>query len=385
MEDWKQGGFGLYIHWPFCISKCPYCDFNSHVSASINQEIWAKAYLTAIEHYAAQTPNRTLSSIYFGGGTPSLMDPSLVEGIINQAQKKWRFSNDIEITLEANPSSVEAKRFTAYRHAGINRVSLGIQALNDNDLRRLGRMHSVSDALKALEIARKTFDRFSFDLIYARQDQSLKDWETELNTALDLNPDHLALYQLTVEPGTVFGARHLVGKLSGLPDEDLSADMYDTTQNLCNNKGLPSYEVSNHSIEGGHSRHNMIYWNAGDYIGIGPGAHGRITLNNQRFATETPLNPEKWLQTVFHSGSGENLRDQISTKDQAIEYLLMGLRTTRGISLKRFKDLSNLEIKANKIKELQNFGLLKSQGGIISATPKGMPILNSLLRELAPD
>lgn len=385
LEDWKNGGFGLYVHWPFCVSKCPYCDFNSHVSQNINHDEWGRAYLTAIEHYAAETPDRTLASIYFGGGTPSLMQPALVQSIVDRAQKLWHFSNDIEITLEANPGSVEASRFEGFRLAGVNRVSLGVQALNDADLRRLGRMHSVAEALSALEVARTNFDRISFDLIYARQDQSLLSWEKELTSALEFNPDHLSLYQLTVEPGTVFGARDRAGKLAGLPSEDRSADMYDLTQTLCDIKGLPAYEVSNHAHPGMESRHNMIYWMAGDYVGIGPGAHGRLTLAKRRYATETPLAPEAWLRSVLTSQSGEAQRHLLSGKEQALEYLIMGLRTVRGISLDRFAAMGSQPVDAEKIRSLRELGMIEISGKTLRATRKGMPVLNALLRELAPD
>ncbi len=384
-EDWKNGGFGLYVHWPFCTSKCPYCDFNSHVAQNIDHTDWAQGYLNALSHYASETPGRKLDAIYFGGGTPSLMQASTVQAVIDQAQRYWHFSNNIEITLEANPSSVEAARLQEFRQAGVNRVSLGIQALNNADLRLLGRMHSAKEAVQALDIARQTFERISFDLIYARQNQSLASWESELTQAMGFAPDHLSLYQLTVEPETVFGARHRAGKLKGLPDEDLSADMYFLTQSICNNNMLPLYEVSNHSKMGAASRHNMIYWNAGDYVGIGPGAHGRLTLLNSRYATETPLSPQLWLRSVLTGQSGESRRILLSGKEQACEYLIMGLRTTKGISQKRLEAMGGDRLNATKITELTDLGMLKSENGNLRATDSGLPVLNAILRDIAPD
>ncbi len=384
MDDWQKGGFGLYIHWPFCTSKCPYCDFNSHVSKAIDHEEWQQAYLTAIDFYAAQTPDQKLDSIYFGGGTPSLMKPDLVQAIIDRAQARWHFGNDIEITLEANPGSVESARFHDFHHAGVNRVSLGIQALSDTDLRKLGRMHSVRDALSALEIAQDVFDRTSFDLIYGRQGQSLSDWEKELETALSFAPNHLSLYQLTIEPGTVFGAREIAGKLKGLPDEDLAIDMFDMTNNLCVINGLPAYEVSNHAKSGAESKHNLIYWNAGDYVGIGPGAHGRLSLSKGRYATETPLAPSDWLQNVKANGSGESERLRLSAQDQATEYLIMGLRTKTGISLPRYKAMGGKDFDLTKIADLSELGLIKEKDWYLKATGQGVPLLNAIIQELAP-
>ncbi len=381
-DDWQKGGFGLYVHWPFCVSKCPYCDFNSHVSASVDQEEWRTAYLTSLRHYAQETAGRRLRSIYFGGGTPSLMLPELVGAIIDAAQGQWIFDNSIEITLEANPNSVEAGRFRGYRSAGVNRVSLGIQALNDPDLRKLGRMHSAREALNALEVAGNTFDRHSFDLIYARQDQSLKDWQGELEFALSLGSDHLSLYQLTVEPGTVFGARARAGKLPGLPGDDLSVDMYELTGSVCKSNGLEQYEVSNYARDAQISTHNRIYWQAGDYLGIGPGAHGRISGGGQRFATETPLHPETWLKKVALNGSGESARECLSGADQVTEYLLMGLRMRQGVSLSRLADMGGFIADAQRVRTMAELGLIRQKGDILRVTAKGMPLLNAILGEL---
>ncbi|HEV8036210.1 radical SAM family heme chaperone HemW, partial [Yoonia sp.] len=263
MEDWEHGGFGLYIHWPFCQAKCPYCDFNSHVVAQIDQNAWAEAYLSEIARVGAETQGRVLRSVFFGGGTPSLMDPAVVDAILKKVRATWPIANDLEVTLEANPTSVEAGRFAGYRDAGVNRVSMGIQALNDADLKALGRLHSADEAMRAFEIARKVFDRVSFDLIYARQGQSVADWTAELQHALDLAVDHLSLYQLTIEDGTAFGDRYAAGKLRGLPDDDAAADMYAVTQEICEAAGFAGYEVSNHARAGCESIHNKIYWHYG--------------------------------------------------------------------------------------------------------------------------
>lgn len=383
--DWKEGGFGLYIHWPFCQSKCPYCDFNSHVSDRIDQERWATAYLHELERCAADTPGRVLQTVFFGGGTPSLMEPDLVARILEKVRSLWPMVNDPEITLEANPGSVEAARFAGFRDAGVNRVSMGIQALNDPDLKRLGRLHSAAEALSAFDIARQVFDRVSFDLIYGRQDQSLKDWEVELTQALSLGLDHLSLYQLTIEPGTAFGARHARGGLSGLPGEDLSADLYELTQDLTGAAGLPAYEVSNHARPDAQSRHNLIYWRYGDYIGIGPGAHGRISAGTARFATETHLSPEAWLSAVESAGDGTSLRCELTRREQVEEFVMMGLRLSEGIARSRLHALNENFIKDNNIKYLVDIGLLETVSGRLIATSAGRPVLNGVLRRLLSD
>ncbi len=384
-EDWQSGGFGLYLHWPFCAAKCPYCDFNSHVAAEIDQTRWQAAYISELDRYGAETAGRVLQSIYFGGGTPSLMQPALVAAILERAGDLWTFANDVEITLEANPTSVEAGRFAGYRAAGVNRVSVGVQALNDADLRRLGRRHSAAEARAALQLARKTFERVNFDLIYARQDQSLQDWQAELDEALALGLEHLSLYQLTIEPGTAFGDRLAAGGLHGLPGEDLSADMFFLTQALCDAAGFPAYEVSNHARPGQESRHNLMYWRSGDYIGIGPGAHGRLTLNGVRYATETPLQPAAWLSAVDGGRGGESLRTRLSGADQAGEFLMMGLRTGEGVDLARYQRRSDAPIDHNKIKGLADLGLVELDRDVLRTTAQGRPLLNAILRELLPD
>ncbi len=325
-------GSGVYIHWPFCLAKCPYCDFNSHVHDSIDHDVWQERYLRSIDHYAALLPGRRISSIYFGGGTPSLMKPQTVAAVIDRIQQKWQVTNDIEITLEANPTSVEADKFQEFKAAGVNRVSLGVQALNDNDLKFLGRQHNVKEALKAIDIAKESFDRYSFDLIYARPNQSLKDWQQELEKALQYADGHLSLYQLTIERGTAFYQDYARKKFS-IPGQDLAADFYNLTQDILQAHGLPAYEVSNHAKEGQESRHNLIYWNYGDYIGIGPGAHGRITMEGKKFATREHRAPEIWLERVGEHGHGAHPFEEVPAGDQFMEGLMMGLRLRRGISL----------------------------------------------------
>ncbi len=380
-DDWRNGGFGLYVHWPFCEAKCPYCDFNSHVSKNIDQKQWLNSYLDELRRSALDTPDRVLNTIFFGGGTPSLMQPDTVAAIIDEARSLWRPANDMEITLEANPGSVEAGRFAAYRDAGVNRISMGVQALNDDDLRRLGRIHTVAEARAAFDIARACFDRVSFDLIYARQHQTLAAWRAELSDALSMAVDHLSLYQLTIEEGTAFGDRYAVGKLRGLPEDDSAADMYLATQEICEAHGLPAYEVSNHARPGAESQHNLIYWRYGDYVGIGPGAHGRITRDGKKLATETYLSPNRWLQAV-DQGSGEKERTELSAQDQANEYLMMGLRVSEGLDIDRFNSLSGQPLPKTKLEHLNDIGMIEQKDGRLIATQDGRAVLNSVIREL---
>jgi oxygen-independent coproporphyrinogen-3 oxidase len=380
-EDWEQGGFGLYIHWPFCAAKCPYCDFNSHVSRSIDHSAWRDGYLAELRRAERETKGRVLRSVFFGGGTPSLMDPDVVADIMSEIYRLWPTANDLETTLEANPGSVEAGRFAAFRQAGINRISMGVQALNDEDLRRLGRIHTVDEARTAFDVARTTFDRVSFDLIYGRQKQTLDEWKSELKQALNMAIDHLSLYQLTIEQGTAFGDRYNAGKLAGLPSDDLGADMYEVTQDLCGEAGMPSYEVSNHARDGAQSRHNLVYWRYGDYVGIGPGAHGRLTINGQRKATECYSNPKRWLDAAL-TGETEKPREQLAREDQASELLLMGLRLKEGIDPKRFFNLSGRNIDQNAINELVDLNLLHAQKDRIIVSDQGFMILNAVLRRL---
>ncbi len=384
IEDWRQGGFGLYIHWPFCEAKCPYCDFNSHVSRKIDQRAWRDAYLIELERGAAETKGRVLNAVFFGGGTPSLMDPEIVADIIATIYRLWPVANDLEITLEANPGSVEAGRFKGFQDAGVNRVSMGIQALNDADLKKLGRIHNTAEALAAFDIARSTFDRVSFDLIYGRQNQTLPDWKAELEQALSLAIDHISLYQLTIEKGTAFGDRYAIGKLRGLPDDDLGADMYAATQEICNEMGMPSYEVSNHARDGAQSRHNLIYWRYGDYLGIGPGAHGRLSQNGRRYATECFSNPQRWLDAV-RIESTEKPREILSAEDQASEFLMMGLRLKEGVDLKRYLVLSGKPLSQEKIILMQDIGMVNLERDQLKVSDQGFMVLNAILAELLTD
>lgn len=383
-EDWQNGGFGLYIHWPFCQAKCPYCDFNSHVAREIDQNRWLRAYLSEIDRVGEETSGRVLNTVFFGGGTPSLMDPDIVSTILERVRKLWPTANDMEVTLEANPGSVEAGRFAGYREGGVNRVSMGIQALNDRDLQRLGRIHTVKEAQNAFDIARNTFDRVSFDLIFARQDQSLDAWRSELSEATNMAIDHLSLYQLTIEEGTAFGDRYAIGKLRGLPEDDMAADMYEMTQEICESAGFHAYEVSNYAGIGSESRHNQIYWRYGDYAGVGPGAHARITRNNVRYAIETWHNPTTWLEAA-EKGNGESLREAIGSDGEATEFLLMGLRLTEGIDLSRFQALSGHSLSAQRVDALLEEGFIMLENQRLSVLPKGRMVLNSVITELLLD
>ena len=324
-------------------------------------------------------PDRVVSTLFFGGGTPSLMEPDTVAAIIDTTRSLWRSVNDPEITLEANPTSVEAGRFQAYRDAGVNRVSIGIQALEDAALRQLGRLHNVAEAKTAFEIGQETFEKVSFDLIYARQDQSAEAWRKELGEALAMGSDHLSLYQLTIEDGTAFGDRHKNGALRGLPSEDLSVELYEMTQDLCEKAGMPAYEVSNHARPGQASRHNMIYWTGGDYVGIGPGAHGRISIGHRRIATETELLPGRWLQNV-ENGRGD-VQAELTQQDAFEERVLMGLRVVEGLDLDTFPS-QFYNVLYNKIRYLDDISLAELHGTQLRVTPKGRPLLNSIIRHL---
>ena len=323
------------MHWPFCLSKCPYCDFNSHVSNEVSHSDWQKALVHEVNRMGQELPNRRLDTIFFGGGTPSLMAPDTVAAIIEAAEANWQLNDNIEITLEANPTSIEINKFRAFADAGINRVSMGAQALNDNDLRALGRTHSAAEARKSFDIAKQCFDRVSFDLIYARPHQTLEAWQAELHEAINMAIDHLSLYQLTIENGTRFAELYDRGKIH-MPPDQLAADLYSVTQDICGAAGLPAYEVSNHARQGMESRHNLIYWRYGDYVGIGPGAHGRITIDGQKWATTAAMMPNEWLSKVQISGSGEFDREEIIKADQATEYMLMSLRLQEGADLERY-------------------------------------------------
>ena len=382
MDDWENGGFGIYIHWPFCAAKCPYCDFNSHVRKSVDQSRWLSAIRLELKNSAIRTKGRTVNTIFFGGGTPSLMEPETVAGIIKEIAKLWVLALDIEISLEANPTSVEAQKFSDFRKAGINRISMGIQSLRNNDLKALGRMHSVNEARKAFDIAKDNFERVSFDLIYARQDQSKVDWEIELKEASSMAVDHLSLYQLTIEDGTRFGDLYERGSLKGMPNDSLAADMYDITQEVTLQNDMPAYEISNHAIEGAESRHNLIYWRYGDYIGVGPGAHGRISENGNKIATTTIENPENWLRGVELNGTSTIDDEVINHIDQASEYLMMSLRLIEGVDMERYKKISGVALDNKLIdKNIEN-GLIKVINNNLIATQRGRIILNTLIKDL---
>ena len=376
--------FAVYVHWPFCLSKCPYCDFNSHVRhGGYDEPRYVRAVLKELTTTATRIPGRTVSSIFFGGGTPSLMQPESVEAILDGIAKQWNIAPDIDITLEANPTSVEATRFRGYRTAGVNRVSLGVQAIDDAALKELGRLHTAREALDAVAVARSIFDRYSFDLIYARPRQTLAEWERELTRAIDEAAEHLSLYQLTIEPGTTFFNLHRAGKLA-TPDEDLARDLYDLTQAVCSAHGLPAYEISNHARPGAECRHNLIYWRGQDYAGIGPGAHGRLTIGGRRFATETEKRPESWLMRVEALGHGLLVNEPLSTDETADEYLLMGLRLAEGIEPARYSALAGRELNPHRISILQEEGAVETTAeGRLRVTQAGFPVLDAVVADLA--
>ena len=371
----------LYIHWPFCVSKCPYCDFNSHVRAQVDAAAWRQALLADLAHEAALLPGRRLASIFFGGGTPSLMPPAIVEALIDAATRHWQPAGDIEITLEANPSSVEAANFNAFAQAGVNRVSLGLQALDDAALRFLGRAHDVREALAALEVAQANFSRVSFDLIYALPGQGLDAWAAELERALGFGTDHLSLYQLTIEQGTRFASLHARGALT-MPDEDTAADLFALTQAMTGAAGRPAYEVSNHARPGSESRHNLIYWRYGDYAGIGPGAHGR-RLDT---ATVRHRKPENWLAAVGRAGHGIVEQTHLPPEERVREALLMGLRLAEGIDLAGLAARTGVAardmISDQARQRLEGHGLIDSRNDRLAVTAQGMPVLNAIIAEL---
>jgi putative oxygen-independent coproporphyrinogen III oxidase len=376
--------FAVYVHWPFCLSKCPYCDFNSHVRhGGIDEARFLRAYETEIAATAARVPHRTVSSIFFGGGTPSLMQPSSVQAILDCIGRHWTIAPDVEITLEANPTSVEATRFRGFRAAGVNRVSLGVQALDDISLKELGRLHTAQEALDAVAVARSIFGRYSFDLIYARPRQTLDGWAAELKRAIAEAAEHLSLYQLTIEPDTPFFGLHRAGKLT-IPDQDLARDLYDLTQAVCSDAGLPAYEISNHARPGAQCRHNLVYWRGHDYAGIGPGAHGRLTIDTGRIATETEKRPEAWLMRVEETGTGLTVEEKLTSGEAADEYLLMGLRLAEGIDLARYSALSGRNLNPGRISILRNEGAVETTAdGRLRVTQSGFPLLDAVVADLA--
>ena len=379
-----DAGFGIYVHWPFCASKCPYCDFNSHVRAGgIDEARYLRAYLSELRHWADLAPGRLVGSIFFGGGTPSLMSAATVGAILDEIGRLWSVDGTAEITLEANPSSVEAARFRGYRAAGVNRVSLGVQSLVDADLRALGRLHTVNEASTAINVSRETFERSSFDLIYARPGQTLAAWRAELGHALALAGSHLSLYQLTIEAGTPFAELHARGKLR-IPEAEAAHDFYEATQELTEGAGLPAYEISNHAAPGEECRHNLLYWRYGEYAGIGPGAHGRIVTAGERHATTTERQPERWAACVETAGHGVLERTPLSRAEQADEALLMGLRLSEGLDLGRLAAVSGLAPRPAAVDDLIGRGLLERWGKRrLRATRSGRIILNEVVLRLA--
>lgn len=381
-----DAGFGVYVHWPFCASKCPYCDFNSHVRAApVDEERYVKAFAREIAHQAMLAPQREASSIFFGGGTPSLMKPQTIGAILDAIAKHWIIASDVEITMEANPTSVESTRLKGYRDAGVNRISLGFQAMNDEDLKALGRLHSAAEARAAVKVAASIFDRYSFDLIYARPHQTPEAWAQELRDAIDLAAEHLSLYQLTIEPGTMFERMVAAGKLKPMDDE-MQRILFDTTRETCEKLGYPAYEISNHARKGSECRHNLLYWRYGEYAGIGPGAHARLFTEQGRVAIAAEKQPETWLTQVEERGHGANEEERIDPRDQAHEFLLMGLRLAEGVDVTHYEMLGGTMLNADRISELCDSGFLSRDGNHrIKVTPKGVPVLNRVIAELLAD
>jgi len=364
----------LYVHWPFCVSKCPYCDFNSHVRESVDQDRWRDALLADLRHEATVGPKRPLTSIFFGGGTPSLMPPATVSAVLQAAERHWGFAPDIEITLEANPSSVEAARFVDLAAAGVNRVSLGIQALDDRELHFLGRAHGAAEGLAALDTAQRNFARVSFDLIYALPDQGLADWQKTLDRALRFGTGHLSLYQLTIEPGTRFAAMAARGELQPT-DPDHAAELFELTRDVTQAAGLPAYEISNHARPGEESRHNLTYWRYRDYMGVGPGAHGR----RAGIATARARKPENWLARIDSNRQGIEIEEPLTPQTQAREALVMGLRLAEGLERARVDHA----IDKAAVDRLAALGLMERTIDRVRVTPAGMLLLDAVLAEVA--
>ena len=378
-------GFGVYVHWPFCAAKCPYCDFNSHVRhGGVDQAGFAAGLVAELRHMAARTPARIVTSVFFGGGTPSLMRPDTVETVLRAIHDLWTVADRPEITLEANPTSAEAANFRGYRSAGVNRLSLGVQSLNDVDLKFLGRLHSASEALAAIEMARATFPRLSFDLIYARPGQTIRAWTEELQAAIGFAADHLSLYQLTIEDETPFMALQMAGRLK-VPASDEARALYDATQEITTRAGLPAYEISNHAVPGAESRHNLVYWRYGEYVGVGPGAHGRLIEDGDaRTATASERNPERWLARVHAYGHGLVEDEMLDPTECGDEMLVMGLRLREGLDTARFEAMTGMPLAPKRIEELAGHGLVEWLGPTrVRVTPEGWPVLDAVVAELA--
>ena len=384
----SPGGFGLYVHWPFCVSKCPYCDFNSHVAESVDQDNWRSGLLAELDHYGTKTKGRHLDTVFFGGGTPSLMPPATAAAVLDALSAYWTLAPDIEITLEANPSSVEARKFEDFKTAGVNRISIGVQSFDDAALRFLGRGHDAKEAKEAVTIAKRTFDRSSFDLIYALPGQQPEEWVGQLDEALAFDTGHLSLYQLTVEKGTKFYSDRRDGAFE-LPNDELAADLYELTNEMTTNRGLNGYEVSNYAVSGLESRHNLIYWRGGDYIGIGPGAHGRLTIDGKRYRTEQVPLPENWLSMREERGHATRIFSVISEAELKIECLMMGLRLVAGIDRRLFAAITGSDlldcIDTGSAYLLQEAGLIEIDGTHLRATEAGRQRLNAVIESLVPD
>ena len=378
-------GFGIYIHWPFCRSKCPYCDFNSHVRERIDHGRWRGALLAELEHYARETEGRTITSIFFGGGTPSLMEPETVAALIQRARELWPVADDVEITLEANPTSAEIEKFRAFREGGVNRVSLGVQSLIASDLTFLGRQHDAAQALAAVQMAAATFDRFSFDLIYARPGQTPAQWQDELERALAFAAGHISLYQLTIEPGTQFEQAVARGDFRVL-DEESAAELYEATVARLGAAGLADYEISNFARPGEESRHNLVYWRYGDYVGVGPGAHGRLTVGGEKFATRQHRAPEAWLDLVERDGHATRQRDIVPSPERLNEMLMMGLRLKEGVPIARIEAEAAQSfaqaIEQPRLKRLIGGGFLIRADDRLIATSSGRQRLDAVLAAL---
>ncbi|MCB1420526.1 MAG: coproporphyrinogen III oxidase [Notoacmeibacter sp.] len=383
-RDDGSPGFGIYLHWPFCAAKCPYCDFNSHVRHKpVDQPRFAAAFVSELEAMRGLSGPREVTSVFVGGGTPSLMDPATIAMILEAVARLWHVPDGIEITMEANPQSADAARFRGYRSAGVNRLSLGVQALNDHDLKFLGRLHNSGEAMAAIGLARETFPRLSFDLIYGRPGQTPDVWERELEQAIALAADHLSAYQLTIEEGTPFHALWKAGKIP-TPDPDLGADLYELTQEVTERHGLPAYEVSNHAVPGAESRHNLTYWRYGEYVGVGPGAHGRLAQDDKRLVTMAARHPETWLERVESGKGGMASTELLDPGEQADEMLLMGLRLVEGLDLSRLERLRGTPLPAARLSGLQQAGLVEPVGNArIRATRSGMIVLDAVIGELA--
>jgi oxygen-independent coproporphyrinogen-3 oxidase len=378
------GSFGIYVHWPFCTAKCPYCDFNSHVRSHIDESGWVQGILRELTHVATlHGRNRPIvQTIFFGGGTPSLMSGNAAGTVLSAIARQWPMANDVEVTLESNPASADAARFADYRAAGVNRLSLGVQALNDADLRMLGRLHDTKEAMRALGFAQRTFERVSLDLIYARPGQTVAAWREELSEALSFDTGHLSLYQLTIEQATPFAALHRSGALQ-IPDEDRAAELYEATQELAESAGVPAYEISNHARPGAEARHNLLYWRYGAYAGVGPGAHGRLDLDGKRFATSTERLPERWHERVSREGHGLVEMAGIAPDDAAREHLLMNLRLAEGIDLAAYRARWEKAPDPARIRDLVDAGLLTLEGERLTATSRGRLLLNRVIAALA--